>query len=95
VPEVWRFDGEALRVYHLKEKGAYELCDRSPTFPYLPLAEVVRFLRESDTQDEISLVRAFRAWVRAHLLPLQEGTESATQRRKPRKLRKKDRKNGL
>jgi Uma2 family endonuclease len=95
VPEVWRFDGEALRVHLLKENGAYELCDHSPTFPYLPLAEVVRFLRESDTQDETSLMRAFCAWVRENLLPAYQASGPAPPSRpKRRKPRRQSRKNG-
>jgi Uma2 family endonuclease len=94
VPEVWRFDGESLRVYRMKANGKYEPCDRSPTFPYLELADVVRFLRDSDTQDETSLVRAFRAWVRERLLPLQEGAETAPRRGKAQKPQRKEGKDG-
>src|SRR5262245_58984028 len=60
IPEVWRFDGELLRVYRLGAGGEYGECDRSLAFPFLPLEEVLRVLRESDTQDETSLVRSFR-----------------------------------
>jgi Uma2 family endonuclease len=95
VPEVWRFDGEVLRIYQLGADGEYEPCDRSPTFPYLPPAEVVRFLRLSDTQDETSLVRAFRAWVREHILPAHEGAEPSPRSRHRRgKARRKKGKNG-
>jgi Uma2 family endonuclease len=73
VPEVWRFDGKVLQVFRLKSDGEYEACDASPTFPSLPLAEVVRFLQQSDTVDETSLVRSFRAWVREHVLPMWRG----------------------
>jgi hypothetical protein len=45
------------------------LGKRSLAFPFLPLAEVVRFLYLSDTQDETSVVRSFRQWVRRQILP--------------------------
>jgi Uma2 family endonuclease len=89
VPEVWRFDGESLQVYQLRSNGKYKVCERSPTFSSLPLANVVRFLRASDTQGQTSLVRSFHAWVREHLLPtwkgIGHGTTSPRKTRRPRK----------
>lgn len=64
VPEVWRFDGESLRVYRLSEEGRYHQSAHSPHFPFLPLAEVQPFLLRRNTMDETSLVKAFRQWVR-------------------------------
>src|SRR5688500_6748040 len=40
VPEIWRFDGESLRVFQLGPDGDYRACERSPTFPELPLEGV-------------------------------------------------------
>lgn len=92
IPEVWRFDGESLRVYLLGEDGKYHETDQSPTFPYLPLEKVLRFLRASDEQDETSLVRSFRRWVREQILPsFKRGRRSAS---KPRRTRKKRSENG-
>lgn len=83
IPEVWRFDGEALVVYRLGRDGKYRVCKQSPTFPYLPLAEVTRFLKQSDEQDETSLVRTFRRWVREQVLPgLPDASGSAKGRRR-------------
>ncbi|XHX79988.1 MAG: Uma2 family endonuclease [Stenomitos frigidus ULC029] len=62
VPEVWRYDGQTLTMYHLKE-GGYESRDRSLSLPQLTAAEVVRFLALSQTMGETSLVRQFRQWV--------------------------------
>lgn len=67
VPELWRFDGHTLRVYILQPDGQSALSDRSAAFPFLPLAEIVRFLQLSDTMDETSLVRSFRAWVQSQI----------------------------
>jgi Uma2 family endonuclease len=79
VPEVWRFDGAILTVYALGGDGQYSPCDRSPTFPFLPLGEVARFLALRDTMDETTWARSFRAWVRSEIVPLVHGgAEEAT-----------------
>lgn len=67
VPEVWRFDGTALRAFVLGEDGKYESGDHSPTFPDLPLDELVRFVEQRKKQGETALVRSFRQWVRENL----------------------------
>jgi Uma2 family endonuclease len=64
VPEVWMHDGAALRVYQLKSEGGYAPQERSPSFPFLPLEEVQRFLDQRNTTDETSWIRSFRDWVR-------------------------------
>ncbi len=64
VPEVWRYDGETLQVYRLDSDGRYEKCDRTPTFPAVPLDELARFVRQGQTEDDAGVVRAFRAWLR-------------------------------
>jgi Uma2 family endonuclease len=70
VPEVWRFDGETLRVYRLGEDGQYVQAEQSPHFPFLPLAEVQAFLLRRNSMDETRLVKSFRAWVRELLTQL-------------------------
>jgi Uma2 family endonuclease len=69
VPELWRFDGAALRVYRLGADNAYSECQSSVAFPSLPLAEFVRFLQETEGLTDARLVRPFQEWVRAHALP--------------------------
>lgn len=66
VPEVWRYDGQMLTMYHL-EAGVYESRDRSLSPPQLTASEVVRFLVLSQTMGETSLVRQFRQWVKTQL----------------------------
>jgi Uma2 family endonuclease len=63
VPELWRWDGERLRVNLLWKDGQYSEGDRSLAFPFLPVAELVRFLGLRDVS-ETRLVREFRRWVR-------------------------------
>lgn len=64
VPEVWVYDGAALRVYRLAADGALATVDRSPTFPAVPLDELAAILRRRGQSDETSLVREFRFRVR-------------------------------
>jgi Uma2 family endonuclease len=88
IPEIWRFTGEALRVYRLGRNGKYAEVAQSPTFPDVPVAEVLRFVRLSETQDETSVVRAFRAWVRDVVLPArQQKSAKPSKSGKPRKAR--------
>lgn len=63
VSEIWRFDGQQLRVYHLVD-GSYVEADHSRHFPFLPLAEMQVFLLRRNNMDETSLIRSFRQWVR-------------------------------
>ena len=67
VPEVWRFNGEALRVYNLDPEGKYVEVERSRYFPFLSLAAVAGFLQRRTQMDETSLVRSFRQWVREQI----------------------------
>ena len=65
VPEVWRCDGTTLAVGRLLDDGSYQWGERSPSFGDLPLAEAARFLQMVHTTDHLTIMRAFRSWVRA------------------------------
>jgi Uma2 family endonuclease len=69
VPEVWRFDGERLTVHVLGEDGAYRESTTSAAFPFVPIPEVARFVREHDANNDTRWGRAFRAWIRAEVAP--------------------------
>jgi Uma2 family endonuclease len=86
VPEVWRVKRGLLSVHHLGADGKYKEKDRSRAFPFLPMDEIRRFLREARATDETSLLHAFHDWVRDALLP--EFTAAA------RKSAKGSKKNG-
>jgi len=74
VPEVWRFDGEALVIEHLQPDGTYAAAAASPGLPMVAPDEVVRWVRlAEETDDHSEWGRRFRAWVRAELLPRREG----------------------
>jgi Uma2 family endonuclease len=70
VAELWRFDGEALQVYELVE-GAYVPRSHSPTFPFLPLVEIVSLLHQcAIILDDRELRRNLKTWVRDRVVPL-------------------------
>jgi Uma2 family endonuclease len=64
VPEIWRFDGEALRVLLLGSDGKYHESAKSQAFPFLPVAELARFVALRSSLSDTAIVRAFREWVR-------------------------------
>jgi Uma2 family endonuclease len=66
VPEVWRWDGQVLTVLLLGEDGTYVVSSSSRNFPFLPIAELGRFMHMLQTMSETAVVRAFREWVRQH-----------------------------
>jgi Uma2 family endonuclease len=63
VPEVWRWDGQQLR-FCLLRKGRYVEGPASRAFPMLAGGEIVRFMHMQQALSKITLVRAFRQWVR-------------------------------
>src|SRR5438874_10339594 len=67
VPEVWRFDGTTIRVLQLGSDGEYHEAAQSLSFPYLPMAELARFLVEGVTMSHTEIARRFRAWVRSQI----------------------------
>lgn len=77
VPELWRFDGEFLQVYGLQGDGTYAIQTRSLSFPFLPMADIVRFLIEGPKTDETPWIRSFRDWVRAEVAPRIPGAADA------------------
>jgi len=67
IPEVWRFNGEILRVYRRQPDGQYVVGDQSGHFPQIPVTELATFARRWAETDENSLVRSFRSWVRQQI----------------------------
>jgi Uma2 family endonuclease len=65
VPEVWRYDGKQLLVYHLKSSGEYgEPVTNSLAFPTIPLAELIDFLPRAKEVDDATFFREVRVWAR-------------------------------
>jgi Uma2 family endonuclease len=65
IPEIWCFDGEAIRIYLLQADGNYQLSEHSLAFPTIPVKELAQFFPPIGNADLLSAVRAVRAWVRS------------------------------
>jgi Uma2 family endonuclease len=66
VPEVWRWNGQLLTVCLLGVDRNYHVSSTSLGFPFLPVAELARFIHMQKSMSETSVVRAFREWVCQH-----------------------------
>ncbi|HYH66752.1 MAG TPA: Uma2 family endonuclease [Urbifossiella sp.] len=65
VVELWRLDGDDLRVRVRSATGRYDEVPTTPTFPGLDPAELIPFLREArETAYQNEVTRRFREWVR-------------------------------
>lgn len=64
VPEVWRYDGERIRIYRLADREYIE-PPQSLVLPGLRSTDVMRFLTESRTLDRLVWLRRVREWARA------------------------------
>ncbi|MCI0639018.1 MAG: Uma2 family endonuclease [Gemmataceae bacterium] len=72
VPEIWRYDGRKLRVYHLASDGKYKQKENSLAFPFLPIGKMQELLQDWDKEDDTSLLRSFLQWVRSEVTPKYE-----------------------
>lgn len=66
VPEIWRYDGKTLEIYHLR-KGQYELQLNSKAIPCLGAGNILHFLKLRSGTGENSLIKQFRQWVKKHV----------------------------
>jgi hypothetical protein len=64
VPELWRFNGQALTVLHRQENGQYEAADLSLALPSLPVAKLVPFILPDEENSPTARVRDCMAWLR-------------------------------
>jgi Uma2 family endonuclease len=64
VPEVWRFDGRALSFHILRSNETYEETTESGIFRGLRADDLLRFLTQRGREDENTIIRRFRAWIR-------------------------------
>lgn len=63
VPEVWLLDDAGLRC-HVLRGGKYRVVENSRAFPMLRVKDLEPFLQRLDLEDETTVMRAFRDWVR-------------------------------
>lgn len=66
VPEFWRYDGQWLKIYVLKN-GAYQEVETSPTFSWLSKEALYQFLQDCQELGETQAKKKFRNWVRHQL----------------------------
>lgn len=92
IPEIWRFNGQTVRVYHRQANGQYVESNRSLHFPFLIVQELAAFLQKRTQVDEVRLVQLFRDWVRDRLGETSLGSPEPAKARppKPRSKRKKE-----
>lgn len=69
VPEVWRLDEPTLTFLALGANRSYNALPHSLSFPTLKPADLMTFSPLRANQDENSVVRQFRVWVRQNLPP--------------------------
>jgi Uma2 family endonuclease len=64
IPEVWRYtQRQGITIYQLKD-GDYQECEFSPTFSMVSGAALMQFIQLAEEEDDISVIRALRQWVR-------------------------------
>lgn len=68
VPEVWCFDGPALRIQVLGDDGSYAEQVASRSFPWLRVEALREQLAAAVDSDETAWLRAVRAWLRDRVL---------------------------
>ncbi len=66
VAEIWRYSEGRVQINRL-QNAAYVLCDSSPTFPIVSTAIINQFLQQAETQDDTTLIRTWRQWIRQQL----------------------------
>jgi Uma2 family endonuclease/predicted HTH domain antitoxin len=62
VPEIWRYDGTALRIFHL-ENAVYVEREESTVLPILTSHKLSQFVADSKSHKRPSWLRRVRHWV--------------------------------
>jgi Uma2 family endonuclease len=63
VPELWCYDAELLRMYHL-QNGHYVEVEQSAIFPQLNIGTLPQLIEAHRSTGRLALRRSVRAWVR-------------------------------
>jgi len=66
VPEVWIYNEQRLRIYHLTDQGYVEMSS-SLAFPLLTADALTEVLEKSKTKGQAAALRSFRQWLRSKL----------------------------
>lgn len=81
VPEVWRYDGETLKVLLLGANGKYKERAKSLAFPSLPMNGFAGFVKKLGSADEVSLIQDFTTWLRTDVAAKKPNAERKNGRR--------------
>jgi Uma2 family endonuclease len=65
VPEIWRYDGSELRIFHLENAGYVE-HEESAVLSVLTRPVLSQFVADSQSLRRTLWIRRVRAWVRTH-----------------------------
>lgn len=68
VPEIWRYDGQAMTVYHLSEEGGeqrYVTGDTSAALPMLSASLLTEMIERMRRDGELNALLAFDEWLQA------------------------------
>lgn len=67
VPELWRYSDRGLQIEVLQD-GRYVKFDSSPTFPALPIVDLInRCVEQSQIVGSSQAIKAFKQWVQDNL----------------------------
>ncbi len=69
IPELWRYNGQDLKFYHLLE-GQYVARESSLAFPLVSANDISEFIDQNKNIGEVALLKSFRAWVRDKIVYL-------------------------
>lgn len=64
VPEVWRYDGDSLTIYQLRDEQ-YIASEASLSLPLFTSAVLTEFLARSPKQDQYDILLAFEEWLKS------------------------------
>ena len=63
VPEIWRYDGDSLTIYHL-QKGQYQPSEASQALPLITGTVLTEFLARTSNEDQYDILIAFEDWLK-------------------------------
>ncbi len=67
VPELWRYGKQGLQI-NVLQSGKYVESNFSPTFPEIPIIELVnQYVQQSQVVGSSQAIQAFRNWVRDNI----------------------------
>lgn len=68
VPEIWRYDGQAMTIYHLSEEGDgqhYVAGDTSAALPMLTAQLLTEMIERMRNEGELNALLAFDEWLQS------------------------------